>query len=42
MHPLFMVGIAPTSWRLGVVRYKPGVKIVLGLGPLRVAFHWVN
>lgn len=38
MNPLILVGIAPFSWRLGVVRRKSG-KLVLALGPLRCCFH---
>ena len=40
MYNLFMIGIAPLSWRLGVVRRKPG-KLVLAFGPLRFAAHVV-
>lgn len=42
MHPLLMVGIVITSWRLGVIRHKPGTKTVLAFGPLRFALHWVS
>lgn len=38
MVPALFIGIAPTSWRLGVTRSKPG-KLVLAFGPLRLAFH---
>jgi hypothetical protein len=38
MNPLVLIGIAPISWRLGVVRSKPG-KLVFALGPLRLSFH---
>ena len=38
---LVMVGVAPLSWRLGVVRDKVGVKRVYALGPFRLAVHWI-
>lgn len=38
MNPLFLVGLAPLSWKLGVVRHKPG-KLVVALGPIRFSFH---
>jgi hypothetical protein len=38
MNPLFMIGIAPLSWRLGVTGKKPG-KVVYALGPFRVSYH---
>lgn len=38
MNPLISLGIAPFSWRLGIVRSKPG-KVVIGLGPLRLSLH---
>jgi hypothetical protein len=41
MHHLFMIGFTLTSWRVGVVRHKPGVKTVWGLGPFRAAVHYV-
>jgi len=40
-NSLFMVGIAPFSWRLGVVRNKPG-KWVGAFGPLRLSLHHVG
>lgn len=42
MNPLFMVGVAPVSWRFGVVRHKPGVKTVFALGPFRMALHFLD
>lgn len=38
MNPLVLVGLAPISWRLGIVRRKPG-KLVISVGPLRLSFH---
>lgn len=38
MNFLVLIGIAPFSWRLGVVHKKPG-NPVLFLGPLRLSFH---
>lgn len=38
MNPLILIGLAPLSWRLGVVRSKPG-KWVFALGPLRISAH---
>ena len=38
MSPLVLVGIAPLSWRFGVVRRKPG-KLVRAFGPFRISFH---
>jgi hypothetical protein len=38
MNSIF-VGLVPFSWRLGLVRSKPGVKVVYGFGPFRLAFH---
>lgn len=38
MNYLALVGIAPFSWKLGVVRRKPQ-KFVLALGPFRFSFH---
>lgn len=42
MNYLLMIGVAPLSWRLGVVRHKPGVKTVLAFGPFRVALHFLK
>ena len=41
MNRLWMIGIAPTSWRLGLVR-RNAVKSVWALGPLRFASHYLN
>lgn len=41
MNYLVMIGIAPLSWRLGVVRRKPG-KLVLSFGPLRLSTHYLG
>lgn len=41
MNFLFMVGIAPTSWRLGTVRSTP-YKVVYALGPFRLAIHKIE
>lgn len=41
MNPLALIGLAPISWRLGVVRRKPG-KLVVAFGPLRLSFHDLN
>lgn len=38
---MLFIGLAPFSWRLGIVRSKPG-KLVLGLGPLRLSLHKVS
>lgn len=38
MDFVLMVGIAPTSWRIGMIRNKPG-KQVYAFGPLRLSFH---
>jgi hypothetical protein len=38
MNPIFMIGLAPLSWRFSVTRRKPG-KLVLAFGPLRAAWH---
>lgn len=38
LNILIMVGIAPFSWRLGVIRRKPG-KLVFALGPFRLSLH---
>ncbi len=38
MGPLILFGIAPLSWKVGVMRRKPG-KLVLALGPLRLSLH---
>jgi hypothetical protein len=35
---MLFIGIAPLSWRFGVVRRKPG-KLVLACGPLRLSLH---
>jgi hypothetical protein len=37
-NPLVLVGIAPLSWRFGVVRSKPG-KRVYAFGPFRLSLH---
>ncbi len=39
MNVLLMVGIAPFSWRWGLVRRKAAVKTVWSLGPIRIALH---
>ena len=33
-----MIGVAPFSWRFGVIRHTH-YKIVFALGPLRLALH---
>lgn len=38
MNPLLLIGIAPISWRFGIVGRKPG-KIVIALGPFRLSLH---
>lgn len=38
MNYLFMIGLAPLSWRLGVIRRKPG-KTVWAVGPVRFSVH---
>lgn len=38
MNPLFLIGLAPLSWRFGITRRKPG-KLVFALGPVRFSFH---
>lgn len=35
---LVMIGVAPFSWRFGIVRNKPG-KLVLSAGPFRLSVH---
>lgn len=39
MNPGIFLGFAPLSWRVGVIRRKPGVKLVLAFGPFRLALH---
>lgn len=41
MFNLFMIGIAPFSWRLGCTRRAPH-KVVLAFGPFRLALHKVQ
>lgn len=41
MNPLVLIGVAPLSWRLGIIRRKPG-KMVLAVGPIRLSFHNLN
>lgn len=41
MNYLLMVGIAPISWRFGIVRSTP-YKIVYALGPFRLAVHKIE
>lgn len=41
MNCILMIGLAPFSWKIGIVRSKPG-KMVLGLGPLRFAYHFIG
>jgi len=38
MNFLMMVGVAPLSWRLGLIKEKVG-KVVYAVGPLRLSFH---
>lgn len=38
---MIFIGIAPLSWRIGLVRSKPG-KRVYALGPLRLSLHSVQ
>jgi len=38
MNILATIGIAPISWRLGVVRHTP-YKWVFALGPFRLSIH---
>ena len=40
MTYMWMIGIAPFSWRLGLVK-RTEFKGVYALGPLRFAWHWV-
>lgn len=40
-HTIWMIGIAPTSWRYGAIRRKEG-KSVFAFGPLRFARHEVS
>lgn len=41
MNPLVLIGVAPFSWRLGVIRHKRG-KLVWAFGPIRLSFHNLN